>query len=98
MAQSVCHLRLATLKKYSLPREGLFKHIVCPHYTMECIIYLVLALAAAPRGQTLNRTMAASLFFVATNLGVTARGTQAWYAEKFGADKVPRWKMIPLIF
>jgi len=98
MTQSVCHLRLAGLRKYSLPQEGLFRHLVCPHYTMECIIYLVLALVAAPRGQTLNRTMGASLYFVVANLGVTAHATQVWYAEKFGADKVPRWKMVPFVF
>jgi len=93
------HLYLASLKKYSLPDYGLFRRIVCPHYTCECLLYLTLAVVAAPEGQLCNRTLLCGLAFVAINLGVTANGTRQWYLAKFGAEKVkPRWRMIPFLF
>jgi 3-oxo-5-alpha-steroid 4-dehydrogenase 3 / polyprenol reductase len=98
VAQSACHMRLATMKKYTLPQDELFRYMVSPHYTMESIIFLIFAMVSAPRGHILNRTMTAALFFVVANLGATARGTQAWYVEKFGVEKVPRWKMVPFVF
>ncbi len=94
-----CHRYLASLPKYSLPREGMFRYIVCPHYTWECLVYLSLAIVAAPEGQCCNRTLLCALVFVAANLGVTARGTRKWYIGKFGADEVAdRWKMLPWVF
>jgi 3-oxo-5-alpha-steroid 4-dehydrogenase 3 len=94
-----CHAHLAGLKKYSLPDEGLFRHLVSPHYTCECLLYLSLAIAAAPQGEVVNKTMLSVLLFVVVNLGLTALGTRQWYAEKFGADAVARkWNMIPFIF
>ncbi|XXH04685.1 hypothetical protein Hte_011107 [Hypoxylon texense] len=94
-----CHSYLAGLKKYSLPEEGLFKYLVCPHYTCECALYLSLALVAAPKGQLYNRTLICAVLFVAVNLGVTANGTKKWYAEKFSQEMVRgKWRMIPLIF
>lgn len=90
---------LASLAKYTLPESGAFKHIVCPHYTCECVLYLALAIAAAPAGMLLNQTLACTLVFVVVNLGTTAQGTKSWYAARFGADKVEhKWKMIPFIF
>jgi 3-oxo-5-alpha-steroid 4-dehydrogenase 3 len=36
---------------------------------------------------------------VAVNLGATAKGTKAWYEQKFGADKVAgQWLMIPPVY
>lgn len=97
--QNWCHRHLAGLKKYSLPEAGLFRHLVCPHYTCECLIYLALAVAAAPRGQPCNRTLLCALLFVVGNLGATANGTSRWYAERFGAERVRhKWKMIPFVF
>ncbi|KAI0971090.1 hypothetical protein F4678DRAFT_472613 [Xylaria arbuscula] len=94
-----CHQHLAGLKKYSLPEEGLFRYLVCPHYTCECLLYLSLAVLAAPEGQFCNQTLACAVLFVSTNLGVTASGTKSWYGEKFGEEKVQgRWKMIPIVF
>lgn len=94
-----CHSYLAGLKKYSLPEKGLFKYLVCPHYTCECALYLSLALVAAPKGQLYNRTLICALLFVTINLGVTANGTKKWYAEKFGRETVQgKWRMIPLVF
>ncbi|KAK0623428.1 hypothetical protein B0T14DRAFT_427666 [Immersiella caudata] len=94
-----CHAHLAGLKKYSLPDEGLFRHLVSPHYTCECLLYLSLAIAAAPQGEVANKTMLSVLFFVLVNLGLTASSTRQWYANKFGAEAVVRrWNMIPFIF
>ncbi|KAI1346572.1 hypothetical protein F5Y01DRAFT_19248 [Xylaria sp. FL0043] len=94
-----CHRHLAGLKKYSLPDDGLFRYLVCPHYTCECLLYLSLAVLAAPEGQYCNQTLACAVLFVSTNLGVTAKGTKLWYSEKFGSDKVQgKWNMIPILF
>ncbi|KAL0931735.1 3-oxo-5-alpha-steroid 4-dehydrogenase [Colletotrichum truncatum] len=97
--QHWCHKHLASLRKYSLPDQGLFRYIVCPHYTCECILYLGLAITAAPEGQWVNRTLLCAFWFIVVNLGTTADGTKQWYAHKFGAEKVAhKWKMIPFFF
>jgi 3-oxo-5-alpha-steroid 4-dehydrogenase 3 len=97
--QNECHRYLASLKKYTLPDEGMFKYIVCPHYTCECVIYLAISFMAAPRGSTFNMCTLCGLAFVMANLGATAYGTQRWYAGKFGADKViNKWRMVPGVF
>ncbi|KFX90589.1 hypothetical protein O988_08124 [Pseudogymnoascus sp. VKM F-3808] len=93
IAQHGCHTYLASLKKYSLPKEGLFRGIISPHYTSECVIYLGLAIAGAPPGQPLNKTIATVIFFEAINLGITAEFTRIWYSEKFGAKSIEEaWK------
>ncbi|KAF3354124.1 putative helicase [Verticillium dahliae VDG1] len=99
LQQHKCHQYLASLKKYTLPEQGLFRHIVCAHYTCECLVYGGLAMAAAPSGRWFNRTLICGLWFVVVNLGSTAHGTKKWYSEKFGEARVaPKWKMIPFIF
>lgn len=93
------HFYLSTLKKYTLPSDLFFSQIVCPHYTMECLIYLSLAIMAAPQGYIINKTIFAGLVFVTVNLGVTAQITKEWYAERFGKEKVEqRWVMFPLVY
>ena len=97
--QNECHAHLASLKKYTLPKEGLFKYFLCPHYTCECLLYVALSVAAAPPGQSFNKTVLAGLLFVTVNLGATAYGTKKWYVEKFGAEQVgKRWMMIPYVW
>lgn len=94
-----CHAHLAGLKKYSLPTAGLFRHLVCPHYTYECLLYLSMAVAAAPDRELCNKTLLCAVVFVLVNLGVTASGTRRWYAGKFGEAAVAqKWNMIPFIF
>ncbi|KAK9423052.1 hypothetical protein SUNI508_04346 [Seiridium unicorne] len=94
-----CHSYLAGLKKYSLPEVGMFRHLICPHYTCECLLYLSLAIVAAPEKQVCNRTVLCGLIFVTVNLGVTASGTRRWYAGKFGEEKIKgKWNMIPFIY
>jgi 3-oxo-5-alpha-steroid 4-dehydrogenase 3 len=93
------HHYLFSLKKYTLPEHPMFRGVVCPHYGAECIIYLSLALLAAPQGELVNKTMLCCLAFVAVNLGLTARNTKQWYAQKFGKDSVQDWWfMIPYVY
>ncbi|KAK9436023.1 3-oxo-5-alpha-steroid 4-dehydrogenase [Metarhizium brunneum] len=98
-AQYNCHGYLASLKKYTLPDEGMFKYIICPHYTSECVIYLAISIMAAPPGRAFNVSVLCGLAFVVANLGSTAHGTKRWYAGKFGADTMAnKWMMIPGVF
>ncbi|KAI9375736.1 hypothetical protein BJX61DRAFT_95676 [Aspergillus egyptiacus] len=97
--QHDCHFYLYSLKKYSLPTHPLFGRIICPHYTAECMIYLSMALLAAPKGETANKTMLSALVFVAVNLGITASNTRQWYKQKFGEEAVRgKWNMIPILY
>jgi 3-oxo-5-alpha-steroid 4-dehydrogenase 3 len=97
--QHDCHKHLASLKKYTLPGNHFFQSVVCPHYTSECLIYVAIAIAAAPKGQVMNRTVLAGLGFVVSNLGVTADSTRKWYVEKFGEEKLKgRWRMVPYLY
>lgn len=99
LKQNQCHRYLASLKKYTLPSEGWFDYIVCPHYTCECLLYVGIAWIAAPPGRLFNTTVLCGLLLVAVNLGATAHGTKKWYQDKFGVDKVSKkWTMIPGAF
>ncbi|PHH80344.1 hypothetical protein CDD82_1816 [Ophiocordyceps australis] len=99
LKQNECHGHLASLKKYTLPNKGLFSRLVCPHYTCECVIYLAIALMAAPAGALFNRCVLSCLLFTIVNLGLTAHDTKQWYAQKFGAQQVAnKWIMIPFVF
>ncbi|KAI0016701.1 hypothetical protein F4780DRAFT_758372 [Xylariomycetidae sp. FL0641] len=93
-----CHQYLSGLTKYSLPDDGLFRFIVCPHYTCECLLYLSLAVIGAPEHEMCNKSLLCVVLFVSTNLGITAHGTKRWYQEKFGNEVQARWKMIPGVF
>lgn len=84
---------------YQLPSHPLFRNLLCPHYTCEVMIYLLLSLLAAPVGRYCNWTLASATVFVAVNLGVTASGTKDWYEQRFGAEKVKRRRrMIPWVW
>ncbi|THY89892.1 hypothetical protein D6C93_06745 [Aureobasidium pullulans] len=97
--QHDCHAYLASLKKYSVPEHPVFQRLVCPHYFVECLIYLAISIVAAPAGSLLNWTIVCALIFVSVNLGVTADGTRDWYGQKFGPDSVSgKWRMIPFVF
>jgi 3-oxo-5-alpha-steroid 4-dehydrogenase 3 len=97
--QHECHKHLASLEKYTLPTNRFFQSVVCPHYTSECLIYVAIAIAAAPKGQMMNRTVLAGLGFVVSNLAVTADSTRKWYVEKFGEEQLKgRWRMIPYLY
>ncbi|KAL2848120.1 hypothetical protein BJY01DRAFT_212309 [Aspergillus pseudoustus] len=97
--QHDCHHYLYSLKKYTLPTHPMFSKLVCPHYTAECMIYLSIALLAAPKGEIVNKTVLSALAFVTVNLGITASTTRQWYRQKFGEEAVRgKWNMIPIIY
>lgn len=97
--QHDCHHFLFSLKEYTVPDHPIFRGALCPHYGAECVIYLILAILAAPPGQFVNKTLLACVAFVAVNLGVTAQTTKQWYKQKFGAAAVQgRWLMIPYLY
>ena len=97
--QHDCHVHLAGLPKYSLPSHPFFAALVCPHYTAECLIYLSLAVVAAPAGRPVNSTVLSGLVFAAVMLVVSARANRQWYRAKFGdAAVAKKWNMIPRVF
>ncbi|KAG5287683.1 3-oxo-5-alpha-steroid 4-dehydrogenase [Histoplasma capsulatum G186AR] len=97
--QHDCHLYLASLKKYTLPSHPGFLHIISPHYTAECAIYLSLVFLAAPKGVLVNKTLLSGLVFVVVNLGISAGNSKEWYMKNFGKESVKyRWKMIPYLY
>jgi 3-oxo-5-alpha-steroid 4-dehydrogenase 3 len=86
-------------KGYQLPSHPLFPDLLCPHYSCEIMIYLLLSFLAAPAGQTVNWTLACATVLAFVNLGVTSIGTKEWYAKQFGAEKVRgRKRMIPWVW
>lgn len=108
--QHDCHAYLAALKDkkmdsindktgYRVPEHPAWNISLTPHYFAECLIYLALAITAAPQGDWLNWTLVSALAFVAVNLGVTAYGTKQWYERKFGVVAVKgKARMIPFVF
>lgn len=99
LRQNQCHRHLASLPKYTLPNEGMFEYLVCPHYTCEVGVYVALALITAPKGMLINKTMLCVTAFVLINLGGTAVTTREWYAQKFGAKRIAKkYNMIPYVF
>lgn len=86
-------------KTYKLPTHPAFTPLICPHYTSEIIIYLAMAINAAPMGSWINATLGCAVVFVGINLGVTAWGTKEWYVRKFGEESVRgRWRMVPFVY
>ncbi|KIW73893.1 hypothetical protein PV04_01974 [Phialophora macrospora] len=109
--QNRYHRHLSSLKKYTLPEKHAFQYLIAPHYTMECVIYLSMAVLDVPSvinqhrqlptSMTLNWTLFCTLVFVAVNLGVTADGTKEWQRKKFPDESfriAKRWKIIPWLF
>lgn len=97
--QHHCHAYLASLPKYTLPIHPLFRTLISPHYTAECLIYLSLAFVAAPKGALINKTIFTAFIFVSTNLTVTASTSKEWYKRKFGKDVVThRWIIVPGLY
>ena len=97
--QHDCHAYLASLPKYTLPIHPIFQVIISPHYFAECMIYLSLAIIAAPPGTLVNATISTALIFVGTNLSVTASNSKDWYGQRYGIDAVKdRWIIFPLLY
>ena len=103
--QNQYHRYLCSLEKYTLPKKHAFQYVIAPHYTLECLIYLSLAILDAPyhkhKSSTINWTLFCALIFVAVNLGVTADGTKTWQRIKFkdeGYEIMKSWRMVPFVY
>ncbi|KAK9492143.1 hypothetical protein V1508DRAFT_419793 [Lipomyces doorenjongii] len=95
LAQYTTHDQLSRLKKYSLtPPTMLFKHLVCPHYTAEVVIYLAVAWICG-----FTQANVAVLVWTAVSLGTSAEQSRKFYVEKFGAKAVEgKWNLVPFVF
>lgn len=86
-------------RTYRLPTHPAFTPLICPHYTAELLIYLAMAINAAPKGEWVNGTLGCAAVFVLVNLGVTAYGTREWYVRTFGEESVRgKARMIPFLY
>lgn len=92
-AQMWIHYHLRTLKKYTLPMVGPFRWILCPHYTAEIAIYMILS--------TIVRTPAMKVMAVWTliNLCVSAAQSRSYYETRFGSYLLrTKWTVIPFVY
>jgi 3-oxo-5-alpha-steroid 4-dehydrogenase 3 len=101
--QHVYHAYLYRLRTqnngYQLPSHPLFPDLLCPHYTCDIAVYVLLSFVGAPAERAINWTLATAALFTAVNLGVTAAGTKDWYEQTFGKDRVSaRRRMIPWLW
>lgn len=101
--QHVYHAYLYRLRtqnnSYQLPSHPLFPNLLCPHYTCDIAVYVLLSFLAAPAGHAVNWTLVTAAIFTAVTLGITAAGTKDWYEQKFGKEKVSgRRRMIPWLW
>lgn len=100
--QFLCHRMLYQLKKdnvlklkrYSLPTEGLFRLVCCPHYFAEILIYLSIWMLCPS-----SMSLLALLFWVSSNLMVVSHNQMTWYRSNFPevlatGDKLKTWKRI----
>lgn len=83
------HLILSKLVKYSLPTDGLFKYVCCPHYLCEVGIYASLVLY--------NVEFLFPLVWVIASLSVSAIETRYYYKTKFKDQIVPNYAIIPFL-
>ena len=87
------------VKGYKLPDHPAFQPLIAPHYMAECLIYLAIAINAAPQGEWINKTLSSALVFVVVNLAVSAQGTKEWYERVFGKESTRgKWRMIPPVY
>jgi len=100
--QNQYHRYLASLPKYTVPDEPIFRTTIAPHYLAECGIYLSLVLLQTPGDQgRSNCSLLCAFVFVIVNLGVTADETKKWMTAKFPERRKEisvRWRMIPLLW
>lgn len=83
------HRTLSKLVKYSLPTDGLFQWVCCPHYFDEILIYASLA--------TYNMEFCWLLLWAFVNLSVSALENRKYYLQKFPEAQVPRYAIVPLV-
>lgn len=82
---------------YHIPRNGLFRLVICPHYLAEIIIYLAMY-QMTPYNGSLNFSWLSTVLFVAANQLVASLVTHRWYRVKFGDKFSPKVKaLIPFV-
>jgi 3-oxo-5-alpha-steroid 4-dehydrogenase 3 / polyprenol reductase len=100
--QFTAHKHLSELPpapNYTLPTHRFFASTLTPHYLAECLIYLSLALLAAPSRSSVNLTVASAAVFVVVNLGLTAYETRKWYSVRFGEERIrARAALLPYVW
>lgn len=83
------HRTLSKLVKYSLPTDGLFRWVCCPHYFDEVLIYASLA--------TYNLELCWPLLWAFVNLSVSALENKKYYMLRFPRAQVPQYAIVPFI-
>lgn len=89
------HKLLADLRKksldYFIPKGGLFKYVVCPHYLFEIITWTGIFLLSRHLGALLV------LIFIVAYLTARSLRTLKWYHEKFKKFPKDRKAILPFI-
>ncbi len=90
------HKILADLRKnsldYFIPKDGLFKYVVCPHYLFEICTWTGIFLFSRHLGTLLV------LGFIVMYLSARSIRTLQWYKEKFAEFPKNVKAMIPFVF
>lgn len=87
--QNSNHKILSRLVKYSLPKDGLFKYICCPHYMDEILIYLSFV--------TYCNELFWPFIWVIISLTIAAKEARQFYVKKFKEKDVPRYCILPYV-
>ena len=83
-------MKLKFADSYALPTEALFRHVCCPHYLMEILIYFSFLLQSP-----CSMSLIFLQIWVTANLCVVAHQNLMFYREKFKDVKgLKRWKRI----
>ena len=102
--QAASHAALARLQAraaasntpYLLPTAGVLTLCACPHYLGEIVVYVGLALIAAP---TCTAPPTLALVWVTANLVMGAADARDWYRRQFGrAFPVGRAALVPGLY
>ncbi|KAL0538678.1 hypothetical protein IC582_022832 [Cucumis melo] len=85
-------LRSGGDREYRIPRGGLFKVIVCPHYLFEIVEFLGIAFV--------SQTLFAVVFVVGSALFLIGRSyaTRKWYLSKFEDFPTHVKAILPFVF
>lgn len=89
--------------RYALPYAGLFEFVSCPHFFAEIVLYIallgfsILSAGSLSAARVAGSVAAAMLFWVVTNLTVTALQTHAWYQSTFPTFPAHRRALIPFL-
>ena len=91
--RTFAQLKLAAPTKHGLPTGGLFEMVSCPHYTMEMVLYTVVALVLGPR----HTTGLVLLAWVVVNQAIAGLMSHRWYLATFRDYPKDRRAVIPYI-